>query len=190
MTEKTYNLAQLKFDIVELLRKPNGTTEVRDISLTVPFIDEEAGFKPLSALQGTIKLLKADDTIECFLEDMRIAAEVPCHRCLQPFHYDVHIQEATRSFYLDPKNKVHADDIAIDRKNMELDANEVVRQEIILHFPIVLVCFSGCKGICEQCGANLNEKDCGCKKIEKDENVTSKKPLSNLKEMWKNLNNQ
>lgn len=189
--ERIYNLPQLKFRILKLLRKPIGSTENHTINVEVPFVDspdDNVPATPTTNLTGTIHLMKADDTIEVTLRDMHIKVETQCFKCLKNFVLEVGIKEASRSFFIDPKSIQHFDDFAIDPKNMELDANELVRQEIILHFPIVLVCFAGCKGICERCGGNLNEKDCG--HVSKNSVKEQKKPLGNLKEMWNNLNNQ
>ncbi|MFO7535180.1 MAG: DUF177 domain-containing protein [Kiritimatiellia bacterium] len=43
-----------------------------------------------------------------------------------------------------------------------IDLTENVREDIILAFPNYPVCSSGCRGLCPQCGANLNEKACSC----------------------------
>lgn len=189
--ERTYNLSQLKFRVAKLLRKPNGGTETYDINVELPFLDspdENADPVPVTPLTGKIQMMKADDTIEVTLQSMKLKVETDCFKCLKRFIYELEIKEAKRSFYIDPKSMQHFDDLAIDPKSMELDANELVRQEIILHFPIVLVCFAGCKGICERCGGNLNDVDCG--HVSKDRTEEQRKPLSNLKEMWQNLNNQ
>lgn len=42
-----------------------------------------------------------------------------------------------------------------------LDDN--IRDTIILDNPIKIVCKEDCKGLCIQCGKNLNEGVCGCK---------------------------
>jgi uncharacterized protein len=38
----------------------------------------------------------------------------------------------------------------------------VVREQLLLALPSYPVCQEGCKGLCSVCGANLNERDCGC----------------------------
>jgi uncharacterized protein len=38
----------------------------------------------------------------------------------------------------------------------------MVREQIVLALPGYPVCGEGCKGLCSVCGANLNERDCGC----------------------------
>ncbi len=189
--ELTYNLPELKFHVAALLRRQGGSEEIHSIEVELPFIDapdDQCEPKPLGKLSGNVRLVRADRAIEVFFEDMNVFIEVTCFKCLKRFSKELKIAQASRSFYIDPKDIVYIDEMAIDPKTMELNANEALRQEIILHFPIVLVCFPGCKGTCELCCKDLNEGDCEHVNVPTDTN--HKKPLSDLKDMWNNLNNQ
>ncbi len=53
-----------------------------------------------------------------------------------------------------------ADEEVYAGKVLELDP--VVREQLLLALPRYPVCQEGCKGLCSVCGANLNERDCGC----------------------------
>ncbi len=44
-----------------------------------------------------------------------------------------------------------------------LELAEVVREQILLWLPMRWICQEDCRGICSQCGANLNLEDCGCR---------------------------
>ncbi|MFA5093926.1 MAG: DUF177 domain-containing protein [Candidatus Omnitrophota bacterium] len=44
-----------------------------------------------------------------------------------------------------------------------LDLTDDIRQEIILEYPVKPLCSENCKGLCQVCGKNLNEGDCGHK---------------------------
>jgi uncharacterized protein len=43
-----------------------------------------------------------------------------------------------------------------------IDVDPVVREQVVLSLPMCPVCQESCKGLCSVCGANLNERDCGC----------------------------
>ncbi len=43
-----------------------------------------------------------------------------------------------------------------------IDVDPVVREQLVLALPSYPVCVESCKGLCSVCGANLNERDCGC----------------------------
>ena len=44
-----------------------------------------------------------------------------------------------------------------------IDLTGDIRQEIILDYPIKVLCKDDCKGLCPHCGQNLNEMVCDCK---------------------------
>ncbi len=44
-----------------------------------------------------------------------------------------------------------------------LDIGELAVSDILLEMPSVVLCREDCKGLCPVCGADLNEKDCGCR---------------------------
>jgi uncharacterized protein len=52
----------------------------------------------------------------------------------------------------------------VDSQVSYIDVSEDVREEIILGFPLKVLCGSHCKGLCKTCGANLNNEKCKCKK--------------------------
>ncbi len=43
-----------------------------------------------------------------------------------------------------------------------LDIGKDIREEILLDFPLQVLCFSGCRGLCSGCGVNLNWRKCNC----------------------------
>jgi uncharacterized protein len=47
-----------------------------------------------------------------------------------------------------------------------LDISDDVRQYITLEIPIWPLCSEGCKGLCSQCGQNLNDAPCNCTPLE------------------------
>ena len=43
-----------------------------------------------------------------------------------------------------------------------IDVDADVREHILLEFPMKVLCFPECKGICHGCGVNLNTDECKC----------------------------
>jgi len=43
-----------------------------------------------------------------------------------------------------------------------VDLDDEVRQEIVLDYPMKVVCKAECKGLCPNCGQNLNTGECDC----------------------------
>ena len=71
-----------------------------------------------------------------------------CGRCVEEFVLPLH--KHVRFSY-----PVDRDDLSI-----ELDSN--VREEIILEYPVKLLCRPDCLGLCVKCGRNLNLGPCSC----------------------------
>lgn len=44
----------------------------------------------------------------------------------------------------------------------EIDIDEILREQILLAFPMQTLCREDCRGICAGCGAGLNHEPCSC----------------------------
>lgn len=60
-----------------------------------------------------------------------------------------------------------------------IDLEPIFREYAILEIPISPLCKENCKGLCRECGQNLNEKDCGHSQTD------SESPFSILKTYFK-----
>lgn len=88
-------------------------------------------------------------------------ANVICSRCAEEFakDFDVSVEHTLVS---ELQNEDSDEFYLIEDKVLDLDM--LVCEDIILSLPFVFLCKEDCKGICSQCGKNLNEGECGCKK--------------------------
>jgi uncharacterized protein len=43
-----------------------------------------------------------------------------------------------------------------------IDLDPIIREQVVLALPGYPVCTEDCKGLCPVCGANLNDRECGC----------------------------
>ncbi|HBG60569.1 MAG: hypothetical protein A2Y03_03560 [Omnitrophica WOR_2 bacterium GWF2_38_59] len=71
-----------------------------------------------------------------------------CSRCLEEFE-----QLWEKNFLIG---------IEIDRRTEYIDLGEEIRQEVILNLPTKVLCDKDCKGLCPNCGKNLNNEKCKC----------------------------
>jgi len=58
-----------------------------------------------------------------------------------------------------------------------VDLTDLIRETLILSLPMKPLCDVECKGLCPDCGANLNEETCECKHEESDERWEGLKDL-------------
>jgi uncharacterized protein len=84
---------------------------------------------------------------------------VPCDRCAasikskKEYRFD-------HDLVLELHHEDHGDYILVE--NYELDLDELVRADILLELPTKNLCSPDCKGLCPQCGTNLNSGSCTC----------------------------
>ncbi len=145
-----------------------------DVELEAREIDlADAGADLADDLHLKGRVLKAAD--EILLEGtVRVAYNLNCSRCLknfiQPFEFDISatyveasgdrpegleetaLDEATRITFLDN----------------EIDLLSGIREDVVLNIPVKPLCSVDCRGLCVQCGTDLNESECTCRKEDVD----------------------
>ncbi len=94
--------------------------------------------------------------------------EIECARCLEPYTAEVSgktdfiVRSAIRD---DSRDKDVVDNeqyIFLEGDDVRADITESVRQTLALTVPLKPVCDKECRGLCAQCGANLNLAPCSC----------------------------
>lgn len=119
--------------------------------------------KPISSC-SVVGRISADSDILILNAEVKVDLEMICSRCLDTFIYpiDIDIEErfTTNSKSEDEEAIVVLDDV--------LDISEVVETSIISTLPIKRVCKDDCKGLCQECGCNLNFNTCSCNKEDVD----------------------
>ena len=89
----------------------------------------------------------------------RCLAEVPTTLTLE-FEREVASPDTTTDSSEDDGD---GEDDTIDfMEGYQLNVETFVYDEILLNWPMKILCKDDCKGICKVCGQNLNIKDCGC----------------------------
>jgi len=113
--------------------------------------------------------------------------KLTCDKCLEEFEFPVEDQ-INYVFFLtkivvDRKNKefkLTKEDLEIDFLEEDiLPLKDIIFGQFFLNIPIKKLCKEDCKGLCPNCGCNLNYEKCRCKK----EQTFS--PFSKLKELLK-----
>jgi uncharacterized protein len=94
----------------------------------------------------------------CYIEgEVSFSIEGECTRCLKQAKND-YLFEFSES----------ADNLATDGdgyqvKNDTVDLTKIVNDVILINQPVSFLCSEDCKGICLNCGVNLNDGECKCK---------------------------
>ena len=108
-----------------------------------------------------------------------ITLNIPCDRCLE----DVEVL-----FSLDFEKHVNLeaeDDKESDETNYidgyNLDVDKLLYNEILIGWPMKILCCEDCKGVCSVCGQNLNEGTCDC------EDTSLDPRMSVIRDVFKNF---
>ena len=109
--------------------------------------------------------------------------ELVCSRCLEPFRMPV---EATFDIRYLPASEQSAEaESEVEEEDLEtgyytddqIDLNELLREQFYLALPMKPLCQEGCKGLCAQCGTNLNTGTCTCAPAWEDPRLAGLKAL-------------
>lgn len=170
----------LIFDISELLNASTGTNLQYSIKGEFTF----DGFDGSVPLSSKVEIMRIEKGFNVKLKDFIADVIVQCGKCLTPFTVPVSIPGTERQFLLKMPEKLEdpLEIFSVDTKNQKIDISDMIRQEIVLHLPLIPVCSESCKGICPTCGQNLNEAQCNC--IQEDAEGDHK-PLAKLKDLLK-----
>ena len=89
--------------------------------------------------------------------------ELNCDRCLKPVKHTVKIdtqQEVISPDYTEEIDEDSESDSFMEGYQLKVD--DLIYSDIVLNWPMKILCREDCKGICRICGKDLNTGECGC----------------------------
>jgi uncharacterized protein len=94
---------------------------------------------------------------------INIPFEQTCDRCLDRFH---NLKYVEFKFWFTDENELlqnDSDDVFyFSRDDNEIDLGILFRELIFLEEQMKSICSKDCKGLCSNCGTNLNKVNCKC----------------------------
>jgi len=151
----------------------------RDDLASILDAEPPTGFRPTAPSALHVHLDKVNERDVVVRGELAIEADADCRRCLGPAHLHAPVR-----FTLDFVNREalparpqpeedsgegeiagtfspdEADQVVYSGR--QLDLGPAVREQILLALPMDALCREECKGLCQICGGNLNEKACAC----------------------------
>ncbi|MGA1871031.1 MAG: YceD family protein [bacterium] len=100
--------------------------------------------------------------------------ELECSRCLENFLF--HVNEQFEACFIPEDQKIEEEEVELTKNDMDvsffkgeaIDLTDVIREQILLSVPMTPVCKSSCRGLCSNCGQNLNQGKCACGSFSSD----------------------
>jgi uncharacterized protein len=124
--------------------------------------------------EGRADLVEEHHGKHQIIQDIRLrgkldtSVEADCARCVEPV-----IHQLNREFdllYRPLGSDAGRDELSVTDAEAEIGyytgegllLQDAVREQVLLALPLKMICREDCKGLCPQCGQNLNEGACAC----------------------------
>jgi len=166
VNQRKMKMESMIFNVAQLMKAPVGTSLVNDFREEDIQLDDD--IEVIGPIDGHVRMRRTNQGL---LVDgwVELTLELSCNRCLKTFEQPMHV-DFEEQFYptvdvisgmpLDPFDE---DEIFPIDAHHEVDLTEAVRQNVLLALPMVTICREDCKGLCPQCGQDLNLGSCECK---------------------------
>jgi uncharacterized protein len=164
-------MSEFRFSVSQLLQEPTGATRQYELDDAQLVVDETLRMQPV---KGRVRLTRTPNGI---LADARAQGNVEfeCGRCLTLYQHPLSI-EFSEEFYQTVNVTTGArlpapeeDDPFLIDETHKLDLGDALREYALINLPPAPRCRDACKGLCQQCGKNLNEVSCDCEPETVDE---------------------
>ncbi len=156
----SFLLSDYILPVSDLMERPGASREV-DLALPVPRDFE----LPLASIEDPVRL---DGVVESVVDGLLVRGQLEsllglgCARCLRPLQREVDVSVV--ELFLDPAKVDPSDEIEGGYELMEgvLSLETLLRDALSATIPYRPLCMDECRGLCVECGANLNETQCAC----------------------------
>ncbi len=153
------------YNVSQIMMEPTGSTRLFELNEPV-----SGGLEGLTAglATGQVRLLRTHQGLLVYA-NVEVEAGASCGRCLSEF-----VRTSTLTLEeecyptVDPTTgrKMYPPDVLegvmhIDTNQM-LDLSDVLRQYLLTCEPLKDLCRLDCRGLCQECGADLNMEKCKC----------------------------
>jgi len=145
-------------------------------------LDERVSLAAPASVTGTVRRSGNEVFVNGHLETR---AHVECDRCLKPVELPVSTEFALE--YVPGADYESSSVAALSEEQMSvsvfdgeaIDVDEIAKEQILLAVPARTLCREDCKGICAECGIDLNTGQCNCSAEEVDPRWAALKGLKN-----------
>jgi uncharacterized protein len=149
------------------------------------FADQDEDYRVIAPATLAFTVAKDDDRFR-LAGTLTTTLELGCSRCLEAFTLPVnaafdlrYLPEGTAATDADTEDGELADEdtSAAYYRDDEIDLGDLMREQFYLALPMKPLCRPDCKGLCPQCGTNLNTDICQCEMQWEDPRLAGLKAL-------------
>jgi uncharacterized protein len=153
-------------------------TQEVEIGLT-SFSSRLGDFPIIQKAPVTLHIRNEENATVFLSGTVEIEVMMTCARCLEdvptPIHFSIDKQLSIREDGLVDEEMEEPDYLI----GFMLDVDKLVYAEILVNWPMRVLCKDDCKGICKVCGMNLNKGACSCQRTELDPRMAAIQDIFN-----------
>ena len=145
-------------------------------------VDERIQLIEPATVTGKVRLAGNEVFVNGHVETR---AQVECDRCLKPVELpvsaDFELEYITGADYESTSAVAELTEAELSVAVFDgeaIDVDEIVKEQILLAVPTRMLCREDCKGICPECGKDLNTGECQCVKDDIDPRWAALKNLT------------
>lgn len=155
MTDKYPAATRLRFNLGFMLEAQMGTSRVYELNYPKIRVSDDVTLAPLI---GSFEVTRTSEGV--YVQGkLHSRITTTCVRCLTDTEVSIDI-ELDDLFYYPPQTAPEGEYTFGD--DGFIDLAPLVRELSLLALPSTPMCKPDCLGLCQECGTNLNEKECGC----------------------------
>ena len=148
---------------ISMIAKSINQEMTKTAEITLDMFSSRLGDFPISRKAPVeLHICNQENAAVLITGTVDIEVMIPCARCLEEVPTSIR-------FDIDKKLRIEEDGLVDDEMEQpdyligfELDVDKLVYAEILVNWPMRVLCKDDCKGICKVCGMNLNKGTCDC----------------------------
>ena len=159
----------MKVDLTDIKALENREVEKR-VPVDLVTFDSKLGKFPITKKEDVALHIRNEENKRLFVQGTtELTIEIPCDRCLEEvpttFHIDINKEIPLEETPDVDEEKLEAKDYML---GFHLDLDRIIYDEVLVNWPMKVLCKEDCAGICMKCGKNVNHGTCDCEKTEPD----------------------
>lgn len=149
----------MTIDVSSILKEIGGRIELNgNVALSdTDFLGETYRFEKPAEIKGHISNNGKSLILQAQCSGMMT---VQCARCMKDI--DVRFEFDMDETLVRQEGSVSEDDDVILFDDTSIEIDDIVANNFLMNIEGKYLCKEDCKGLCPECGADLNEGDCGC----------------------------
>ena len=139
-------------------------------------LDPDSAFRFSGQIKLSVRINTTDKLTYYVSGRLNYQAQGECRRCLREVNEPVETEfrgvfafpEALEKLAPTREEQAAEEIFPLKHGETNIDLTALVRESLLLEYPLYVQCAEDCRGFCPSCGANLNVESCKCRNLVRD----------------------